>query len=117
MREGNPRLRRAKWEPVWSDPANVVYFSIVNLWEIAIKRSLGKLELEGSLEDFSQALQGQQGFRLLPIDVPHLSRLETLPSHHGDPFDRLLIAQALELGAHAVTDDPQWRRYAVKCEW
>ena len=46
-REGNPRLRRTKWEPMWNDPANEVYFSIVNLWEIAIKRSLGKLTLEG----------------------------------------------------------------------
>jgi len=117
MRDGNPRLRRTKWEPVWNDPANEVYFSIVNLWEIAIKRSLGKLTLEGGLEDFSRTLQENQGFRLLPVEVPHLSRLEALPPHHGDPFDRLLIAQALELAAQAVTDDPQWKKYAVKCVW
>ena len=117
MRDGNPRLHRTKWEPVWNDATNEVYFSIVNLWEIAIKRSLGKLTLEGGLEDFSRTLQDNQGFQLLPVEVHHLSRLETLPPHHGDPFDRLLIAQALELSAHAVTDDPRWKKYAVKCVW
>ena len=117
MREGNSRLRRSKWEPLWNDPANEVYFSIVNLWEIAIKRALGKLTLEDGLEDFSQALQIAHGFRLLPVEVHHLSRLESLPPHHGDPFDRLLIAQAIELAAQAVTDDPLWKKYAVKCAW
>ncbi len=117
MRENDPRLRRTKWEPLWDDPANEVYFSIVSIWEIAIKRSLGKLAFEGGLEEFSRALEVHQGFRLLSLDVPHLSRLEKLPRHHNDPFDRLLISQAIELSAQAVTNDAQWKRYAVKCVW
>ena len=117
MREGNPRLNRAKWEPVFFDRANEVLFSPVSLWEIAIKRSLGKLKLRASLEEFEHGLRTDYGFSLLPLEVSHFARLETLPHHHGDPFDRLLIAQAMETGAIAVTDDAAWKSYRVKTRW
>jgi PIN domain nuclease of toxin-antitoxin system len=117
MREGNPRMTRAKWEPVFFSKDNDIFFSHVSLWEIAIKRSLGKLDLEGSLEDFEHGLRVEYGFSLLALEVSHFSRLETLPHHHGDPFDRLLIAQALEIGAIAVTDDAAWKKYRVKTRW
>lgn len=117
MREGNPRMNRSKWEPVFFDPTNEIFFSHVSLWEIAIKRSLGKLDLEGSLEDFERGLLLDYGFSLLPLEVCHFTRLERLPHHHGDPFDRLLIAQAMEIGAIAVTDDAAWKKYRVKSRW
>ncbi len=117
MREANSRLDRSKWEPVFADPDNEILFSKASLWEIAIKRSLGKLKLEGSLEDFVYSFQEEAGFRLLDLEVSHFSRLETLPQHHGDPFDRLLIAQAIETGAIAVTDDASWKKYKVKVRW
>jgi len=117
MREGNPRMNRAKWEPVFFDRDNEIFFSHASLWEIAIKRSLGKLNLEGSLADFERGLLVEYGFSLLPLDVSHFTRLETLPHHHGDPFDRLLIAQAIETGAIAVTDDAAWKKYKVKTRW
>jgi PIN domain nuclease of toxin-antitoxin system len=117
MRDGNPRMNRAKWEPVFFSKDNEIFFSHVSLWEIAIKRSLGKLDLEGSLEDFERGLLVDYGFSLLPLDVSHFTRLETLPHHHGDPFDRLLIAQAMETGAIAVTDDAAWKKYRVKTRW
>ncbi len=59
----------------------------------------------------------RHGFTLLPIVPTDLSRLQTLPHHHGDPFDRLLIAQALEQGATAVTNDRNWKKYRCKAQW
>ncbi len=117
MRLNDPRLDRARWEPILFDSANEVFFSIVSIWEIAIKRGLGKLKLQGTLEEFSRSLVTVQGFQILPIEVTHLARVEKLPLHHRDPFDRLLIAQAIELGATAITDDSDWKKYPVKIKW
>ena len=94
-----------------------IVFSMVSLWEIAIKRSLGKLKLEGDLGEFARDLEGKHRFRLLGLETPQVVRLEKLPRHHGDPFDRMLIAQAIEIGATAVTDDPHWKKYPVKLRW
>lgn len=117
MRENNPRLNRAKWESIFYSPDNEIFVSIASLWEMTIKRSLGKLDFEGSIEDFATDLEMRHGFTLLPIAPTDLNRLQTLPRHHGDPFDRLLIAQALEHGATAVTNDPNWKKYRCKVQW
>ena len=58
-----------------------------------------------------------QGFAILPVEVPHLSRLEKLPQHHRNRFERLLIAQAIETNAIAVTNDPAWKRQPLKVKW
>ena len=71
-----------------TDGANEVFVSIASLWEITIKRSLGKLRF---LDDLETVLQ-EEGFRLLPISFKHLRALDGLPQLHRDPFDRLLIA-------------------------
>ena len=117
MREDDKRLNRKRWEPILFDRTNEVLFSTVSLWEIAIKRALGKLRLEGDLGDFSRTLETNHGFRRLGLEVPDLCRLEKLPGAHADPFDRLLIAQCLENSAIAVTNDPKWRRYPVRIEF
>src|SRR5579862_4623438 len=117
MRMNDPRLIRARWEPVFYDPANTICVSIVSIWEIAIKRTLGKLKLDGALEDFARTLVADHGFQLVPVEEAHLSRVEKLPLHHRDPFDRLLIAQALEIGATAITDDDDWKKYSIKIKW
>ena len=117
MRENNPSLNRAKWESIFYSPDNEIFVSIASLWEMTIKRSLGKLDFEGSIEDFSADLETRHGFTLLPIAPTDLNRLQTLPHHHGDPFDRLLIAQALEHGATAVTNDRNWKKYRCKVQW
>lgn len=117
MRESNPRLNRAKWEPIFYDPENEIFVSIASLWEMAIKRSLRKLDFEGSIEDFAADLEMKHGFTMLPITPTDLDRLHSLPFHHGDPFDRLLIAQALENGATAVTNDRNWKKYRCKVQW
>ncbi|MGA0094172.1 MAG: type II toxin-antitoxin system VapC family toxin [Chthoniobacterales bacterium] len=117
MRESNPRLNRAKWETVFFSADNEILVSVVSLWEMTIKRSLGKLDFEGSLEDFAADVTIEHGFTLLPVSPTDLDRVATLPHHHHDPFDRLLIAQALEQGATAVTNDRNWKKYRCKVQW
>lgn len=76
-------------------PANERLLSVVSLWEIAIKTSLGKLTLSASFNELIPAQLKLNGIDLLNINVNHLSTLTTLPFHHRDPFDRLIIAQAI----------------------
>jgi PIN domain nuclease of toxin-antitoxin system len=95
------------------DPANDVVIGIGSLWEIAIKRTLRKLDFSF---DFKTVLQ-DEGFGLLPIAYEHLRAIEQLPFHHGDPFDRLLIAQATAENSAVVTNDRAFALYDVKTLW
>ena len=95
------------------DGSNAVSVSAVSVWEIAIKRSLGKLTIE---DRWAKAL-ARLGFGPMPITALHAEHVERLPWHHHDPFDRLLIAQA-SLEAHAlVTADPRLAAYGVEVVW
>ncbi|MGF1656177.1 MAG: type II toxin-antitoxin system VapC family toxin [Verrucomicrobiales bacterium] len=106
------------WDSIFSDaPEHEILFSTVSLWEIAIKRGLGKLVLQGELADFARTLVIDHGFHQLTLEITDICRLEKLPHHHRDPFDRLLIAQAIEQGAIAVTDDPKWESYPIRIEF
>lgn len=103
----------------WDDLLNgntedEVLFSLVSIWEIAIKRRIGKLALDSATEDFSRTLATDHGFRQIPLELHEICRTERLPDHHRDPFDRLLIAQATENGATCLTDDSRWQDYPVK---
>ena len=107
-----------RWDPIFGNTEDHdITFSIVSLWEIAIKRALGTLELAVPMADFSRQLQEDHGFRQINIEPGELDRLHTLPQHHRDPFDRLLIAQALETGAIAITNDRHWKKYRCKVQW
>ena len=90
---------------------NAVLFSSVSLWEIAVKTSIGKLNAD--VETVASTAR-RQGFVQLGIELPHIVRVATLPRHHKDPFDHLLIAQAIVEGATLVTTDPWMRRYPVE---
>jgi PIN domain nuclease of toxin-antitoxin system len=94
-------------------PGNQVHLSIATAWEIAIKRSLGKLRLDG---DIGAALESE-AFTLLPIALAHVEALRKLPLLHRDPFDRMLIAQARSEGMQLVTCDSEIARYAVDRLW
>jgi len=96
------------------NPANEVLVSIASAWEIAIKVSIGKFKMPTPLAPYLQRLLARHGFTLLPIQFSHLATLEKLPLHHRDPFDRLLVAQAIDEDATLVTVDSQLRRYKVK---
>jgi PIN domain nuclease of toxin-antitoxin system len=87
--------------------------SAVTIWEAAIKRGLGKLE---SPDDLLSQLQGA-GVELLPITARHADLVASLPLHHRDPFDRLLVAQAMLEGLPLVSDDAVLRRYDVEVVW
>lgn len=88
-----------------------IYFSGVSIWEIAIKASLNKADFNFLPEDI-HALALQTGFSELPMQASHTYAVTHLPWHHRDPFDRLLIAQALALPAYFITSDAQLQSYS-----
>jgi PIN domain nuclease of toxin-antitoxin system len=96
-----------------ADGRNEIMVSAATLWEIAIKRTVGKLRFP---DDFEEVMH-QEGFTLLPISFLHLRALEALPTHHRDPFDRLLIAQALADGIPIATSDRAFAAYGVQILW
>jgi PIN domain nuclease of toxin-antitoxin system len=92
------------------DPNNVVLVSAVSAWEIEIKRALGKLDAPGDLpEQMRRARFGE-----LPMHVRHVQTLRALPALHRDPFDRMLIAQAMTDDLVLITNDDHIRAYACK---
>lgn len=92
-----------------ADPRNGVWVSPVAAWEIAIKSSLGKLRAPDDLDD----VLAQSQFEQLPITWQHAATVGTLPAHHRDPFDRMLIAQATTEGLTIATIDPAFDDYDV----
>jgi PIN domain nuclease of toxin-antitoxin system len=97
-------------------PANRVLVSVVSLWEIVIKSQLGKLSLNSPLAKIV-ADQQANGIEVLPVELAHVLRLESLPNVHKDPFDRLLIAQAMHEGAAIVSADAVLAGYPVNVIW
>ena len=95
---------------VLSDPRNEILISIAGVWELTIKISSGKLTLSDDLE----AMLAAQGFSVLPITFPHLRHLGSLPRHHRDPFDRMMIAQALAEGIPVATADRRFAAYGLQ---
>jgi PIN domain nuclease of toxin-antitoxin system len=92
-------------------------FSLVSLWEIAIKIKIGKLNAIGSSVAYIRDEMDAYGMELLPIRYEHILQLEALPVHHSDPFDRLLIAQAIAESLPILTHDRVFSLYPVKVIW
>jgi PIN domain nuclease of toxin-antitoxin system len=95
------------------DSTNQVFLSATVVWEVAIKRSLGKLEAP---DDLAATLIGA-GALPLPISLEHADAVRQLPWHHRDPFDRLLVAQATIERAAVVSSDPALDRYDIAVVW
>ncbi|MGH9083094.1 MAG: type II toxin-antitoxin system VapC family toxin [Acidimicrobiales bacterium] len=93
-----------------ADPSSVVAVSAASIWEITIKRQIGKLRFEGSPADEVRAA----GFEHLPITAAHAELAGDLPLHHRDPFDRMLVAQAQAEGLTLVSGDPAFDLYDVR---
>ena len=91
-----------------------ILLSAASTWEIAIKWAIGKLELPGDPEDVIGEMMSQTGVTPLPILHSHTLRVATLPHHHRDPFDRLLVAQAQLAGVPLITADPQVANYDIE---
>lgn len=94
-----------------------VWVSVASVWEIAIKRSIGKMRAEVTLEEMLRRATVEQGVRLLPIEPTHVLRVESLPHHHRDPFDRLLVAQSLLTGWPLVSSDATLDAYGIERIW
>jgi PIN domain nuclease of toxin-antitoxin system len=92
-------------------------FSLVSLWEIAIKIKTGKLNTIGSSVAYIRDEMDAYGMQLLPIRYEHILQLESLPHHHSDPFDRLLIAQALTESLPILSADRAFASYGIKLVW
>ena len=111
------RALPAKARAALSDQDNECLLSLVSVWELAIKAGLGKLKLALPVQRYVVEHVAANGFRILDTRMAHVGRVESLDPHHGDPFDRLLIAQALEEKLPVVTADPVFRKYGVKRIW
>lgn len=99
-----------------SNTSNKCYISIASLWEIAIKLSLKKLELNGEFGQIATFLT-ENDIEILPITFDHIQRLLQLHFHHRDPFDRIIIAQALTEKLTLATKDEVFKKYEVDTKW
>lgn len=95
---------------------NNCYVSIASYWEIAIKQSLGRLDLNSDLEKIFRIIE-ETGFEVLPITVNQILENAKLNFNHQDPFDRIIIAQAIYENLSIVTKDEQFRNYKVPLVW
>jgi PIN domain nuclease of toxin-antitoxin system len=110
------RLSRRARE-VFEDRSIELWLSTASIWEMAIKRSLGKLRTPTTLGEMLRRSTEEQGIRLCPVEACDALRVEALPFHHRDPFDRLLVAQALERGLGLVSIDVALDAYGVERIW
>jgi PIN domain nuclease of toxin-antitoxin system len=114
--DNEPKKLSRRAQKLCQDPDNVLLLSVASIWEIQIKNQLGKLQLRMPLPEIIREQQ-ENGIEILPIEPAHIFALDSLPNHHKDPFDRLLIAQAIVESAVLVSADPLIKQYPVKVEW
>ncbi len=100
-----------------SDRNYTLFLSLVSIWEITIKSQLGKLSLNESFTEIIENQQRLNNLQILPIRLNHILALHDLPLHHRDPFDRLLISQAILENAILVSRDSVFQYYSVTLEW
>jgi PIN domain nuclease of toxin-antitoxin system len=112
---------RARLSPValaaCTDPTSTLILSVASAWELQIKLQLGKLTISSSLEQVIAREQRGNQMELLPVLLPHVLALSSLPPHHKDPFDRILVAQALAENLTIVSVDPILARYPAPVIW
>jgi PIN domain nuclease of toxin-antitoxin system len=112
---GSRRLSRKARAAIEDQSADLL-LSAASVWEMAIKSSLGRLELPCPLDEYIVE-QTAEGLSVLQVDWPHAAAVERLPFHHRDPFDRLIAAQALVDRLPLVTGDRVFRKYGVEVLW
>ena len=99
------------------DPTRRVFLSAVSVWEIVVKNTLGKLPLPEDPASLIPRLRADSGFQELLLTEKAVLQLPKLPDLHRDPFDRMLLCQAIEHGLTLVTPDVDLRQYPVRTEW
>ncbi len=100
-----------------ANPDNTLWLSTASAWEMQIKIGLGKLRLARPLADIIADEQTANNLQILPVQLAHALEVGSLPLHHKDPFDRLLIAQAKHEGWQIVSSDPEFKAYPVTVLW
>ena len=100
-----------------TDPTNTIVLSVVSVWEMQIKHQLGKLQLTMPLAHLITGHQQSNNLQLLTVELAHVLALDALPTHHKDPFDRLLIAQAAVEGLSLISHDAVLRQYPIDVRW
>lgn len=108
----DPRLPAVSAEAI-QDEANEVFLSVVSVWEALAKHQLGKLPLPAPADEYLRSRREQHDIASLPFDEPSLSHLLRLPLHHRDPFDRMLICQALQHDLQMLTFDALFKKYPI----
>ncbi len=106
----SPKLPKKAREMIES-PRTSIWISAATVWEIAIKHSLGRGDMPVSSQDALRYFQ-ESGYRFLPIEPEHAAAVEDLAAHHADPFDRILVAQAIVEPLRLMTHDPIVARYS-----
>jgi len=99
-----------------SDGENDLFLSVASVWEMQIKLALGKLQFSRPLRQVVED-QCANGIVILPVKLAHMWRLAEVPPIHGDPFDRMLIAQSMDEDLHFVSGDAVLRNYPIKLFW
>jgi PIN domain nuclease of toxin-antitoxin system len=112
----DPQLSRAAHALI-VDPANMKFVSPASWWEIAIKMSVNKYSLTVPHDVFFETAIADNGFVVLPIEPRHTAALVSLKFHHKDPFDRLLISQAIAEGILILSADPAFHAYPIQRLW
>lgn len=112
----DPRLS-TKAKELFLDDDNEIYFSIASIWELAIKISLKKVILDEPLDIFIKSHIQGNNIKILYIEIKHVLKVENLPFHHRDPFDRLIISQAIVENLPIITKDSDFESYPIKKIW
>ncbi|MEK6801266.1 MAG: type II toxin-antitoxin system VapC family toxin [Nitrospirota bacterium] len=99
------------------DPANEMLLSVVSVWELSVKHGLGKLPLPSPIDRFLMEQRERHGIAILPLQERAVLHLHKLPPLHRDPFDRMLICQAIEHDCLLLTPDPLITQYPVRARW
>ena len=102
---------------IFANPANEVFLSAVSIWELSVKHALGKLSLPGTLDRFIVEQRERHGIAALPLNEQAVLHLHKLPLLHRDPFDRMLICQAIEHDCVLLTPDSLIAQYPVRTRW
>jgi len=113
---GSPQLS-ARAKTTIEDPAHDKFLSMANIWEMAIKSSLGKLHIAQPFEQFIPHQLQINGFEIFEVEFDHIVKVIHLPFHHRDPFDRLLIAQSLVEQIPVISADSVFDSYSVQRVW
>jgi PIN domain nuclease of toxin-antitoxin system len=113
---GSPRLSLAA-RRAFEDPSNTIFLSAISTWEILVKNGLGKLSLPHPPADYLKIQRERHGISALPLEESAALHEPRLPRFHSDPFDRMLLCQAIELGCAILTPDEEISKYPVRIIW